>query len=62
MKSIKVFITKKEVVRMTSKSYSSIWRDIKAKQFPSSYKIGPNRVAWLRSEVEDWITSKLEDA
>ncbi|EOF6573670.1 helix-turn-helix transcriptional regulator, partial [Salmonella enterica] len=27
--------------------------------FPKSIKIGPSSVAWLESEIEEWINQKL---
>jgi prophage regulatory protein len=31
----------------------------KAGQFPQRIRLGQNRVAWLLSEVEDWIDERL---
>lgn len=28
--------------------------------FPKRLRIGANRVAWLRDEVNDWLSSKME--
>ncbi|WP_110549045.1 helix-turn-helix transcriptional regulator [Yoonia vestfoldensis] len=28
--------------------------------FPSRVRIGANRVAWLRDEVEQWLTERME--
>lgn len=55
-------ISLNEVVNITSLSSTSIWREERADRFPKRKQISPNRVAWLRSDVEDWITSKLEAA
>lgn len=51
-----------QVVAITSLSSTSIWREERAGRFPKRKQISPNRVAWLRSDVENWITSKLEVA
>lgn len=28
--------------------------------FPKRRRIGPNRVAWVRSEVEQWLAERME--
>ncbi|SRR5216683_4347974 len=40
------------------KSRVQLWRDIRANRFPPPIEIGPNRIAWLRSEVEAWKASR----
>ena len=54
------FIPQKKVIEMTSLSSTTIWRLEKKHAFPKRHKIGINRVAWLRTEIEDWIGSKVE--
>jgi len=54
-----------EVCAITSLSAVSIWRlrDEKiAKQmrFPAPKRLGKKRVAWLRSEVEEWLNRRPE--
>jgi prophage regulatory protein len=39
------------------KSRVQLWRDIRAGRFPAPIELGPNSIAWLRSEVEDWKAS-----
>jgi prophage regulatory protein len=43
------------VCRMTSRSRSSIYRDIETGAFPAPLKTGPKSNAWLESEVIAWI-------
>ncbi len=52
----------KEVILKTSLSGTTIWRQEKAGNFPKRYKIGLNRVAWVDSEIEEWILEKVEAA
>lgn len=52
----------KEVISMTSLSSTTIWREEKANRFPRRRKIGLNRVAWLKSEIEEWISEKVAAA
>jgi prophage regulatory protein len=40
-------------------SASHIWRLERLGQFPQRVRLGGNRVAWLESEVNSWVESKL---
>lgn len=55
-----ILIPKKKVIEMTSLSATTIWREMNANRFPKSIKIGPNRVAWRSSDINNWIQSKFE--
>ena len=48
-----------EVKKRTGKSVASIYADIETGQFPAPISISINRVAWLESEVNDWIQRRL---
>lgn len=52
-------IDKKELVKLVKYSPQHIARLEKAGQFPKRLRLGQNRVAWLLSEVEDWIEQRL---
>ena len=51
----KQLIDKKALVKLVQYSPQHIARLEKAGQFPKRLRLGQNRVAWLLSEVEDWI-------
>lgn len=40
---------------------SQIYEYMKTGAFPKSIKIGPSSVAWLESEIEEWINQKLNN-
>ncbi|WP_434998518.1 AlpA family transcriptional regulator [Pectobacterium brasiliense] len=40
---------------------SQIYLYMKEGAFPSSIKIGPASVAWLESEIDEWINFKLSN-
>ncbi len=40
-------------------SASHIWRLERSGQFQRRVRLGENRVAWLQSEVNSWVESKL---
>ena len=61
--SEKQLVSKKELKTVLGIPYSfqHIARLEKAGKFPKRLRLGQNRVAWLRSEVEAWIDEKLAD-
>ena len=48
----------REVMRLTSLSRTSIWRRERDGQFVRRRRCGPNRVAWILSEVQSWIRER----
>jgi len=54
----KRFLTKKQVIAKTARSATSLWRDVKAGTFPAPQRLGPGRVGWLESVVEEWMESR----
>ncbi len=48
-------VSKPKLCKMTTLSYPTIWRRIKAGRFPKPYPLSKNRVAWKLSEVQAWI-------
>lgn len=46
------------VCKMTSRSRSSIYRDVARGEFPAPLKTGPKSNAWLFTEVQAWIMSR----
>ncbi|EHU4846277.1 AlpA family transcriptional regulator [Vibrio vulnificus] len=49
-----------EVLAMTGLSRSSMYRSIEEKQFPEQVQLGGRAVAWVESEVQEWISQKVE--
>ena len=50
-----------EVKDRTGLGRSSIYGEIAAERFPSPIKIGLRSVAWIESEVTDWIESRIAE-
>ena len=48
-----------EVVQMTGVSRSTIYRWMENGEFPRQISLGANTVAWLESDVEDWIQRRI---
>ena len=57
--SVKKFIVLPHVQKIVPYSTSHIWRLEKSGQFPKRIRLGGNRVAWLQSEINGWVESKL---
>ena len=49
----------KQVEEKTGLKRSQIYLYMKDGTFPRSIKIGPASVAWLESEIDQWINIKL---
>lgn len=49
----------KSVEEKTGLKRSQIYLYMKEGTFPNSIKIGPASVAWLESEIDEWINLKL---
>jgi prophage regulatory protein len=56
------FLRRKQVEMRTGLSRSTIYQYIKTGAFPRPVALGPRAVAWLESEVSDWITARVKRA
>ena len=48
----------KEVMAKTSLGHSSIYKFIAEGTFPKQVSLGAKSVAWVESEVDDWIMER----
>lgn len=48
-----------EVVEAVGLSRATVYRLIESDGFPKPVKLSPKRVAWLRSEVEAWLETRI---
>ena len=55
------FLRLPEILRRVPYSEAHIWRLEKAGKFPRRVRIGANRIAWVESEVNNWVSSKLQE-
>ena len=46
------------VKKMSGKSRTQIWRDMRAGLFPASVELGPNAVGWYLDEIIAWQESR----
>jgi prophage regulatory protein len=54
------FLRKIEVLSRTGLSGSTVWRLERAGKFPTHRQVSPHRIAWLESDIEDWIAPRVE--
>ena len=52
------FLREKQCRDITGLSRTTRWRLERAGLFPKRYSISPGAVAWLESQVQEWIESR----
>jgi prophage regulatory protein len=60
MREDDTLLTMPEVTALTHFSKPTIYQMIREDRFPKQVRLGPNKVAWLRSEVLGWIEERAE--
>lgn len=53
------FLRLKEVMALTALSRSSIYKFMAEERFPQTLSLGDRAVAWLESEIDEWMEEKL---
>jgi predicted DNA-binding transcriptional regulator AlpA len=56
-----IYMLWSEVMQESTLSKTVIQRLMKRREFPIPVQLSPNRVAWLRSEIEDWVDARERD-
>lgn len=51
-----------EVQRRTGYSKAWIYKLLKEKQFPAAVKIGSRAVAFVESEINDWVNQRIAES
>ncbi len=54
------FLNIEQVRQRTSLSKQEIYRRVRRGEFPKQVPIGPARVAWVETEVDEWAQKLLE--
>lgn len=49
------FLRLKEVMEKTALSRSAIYRKMKEEDFPATISLGDRAVAWVESEIDEWM-------
>lgn len=50
----------KEVMNNTGLGRSTIYKYVAEGEFPKPVSLGARAVAWVESEVDDWVLDKIE--
>ena len=53
------FLRINEVRKRVPISKAAIYQKIKEGNFPASIALGPRAVAWLESDIENWICERI---
>jgi len=53
-------LSKRQLKEMVLYSPQHVARLEKAGKFPQRVQIGPNRVGWVETEVQDWLQERLD--
>ncbi|AAW87593.1 DNA-binding protein [Aliivibrio fischeri ES114] len=53
------FLRLKEVMALTALGRSSIYKFMSEGRFPQTISLGDRAVAWVESEVEEWMHERL---
>lgn len=51
-------LRKPALVKKTGYSYPTIYRKMQAGTFPLPVQLGPNAVAWVESEIDEWCAAR----
>ncbi|WP_202307781.1 helix-turn-helix transcriptional regulator [Dryocola clanedunensis] len=51
-----------EVQRRTGYSKAWIYRLMSQRRFPTSVKIGTRAIAFVESEIDEWINNRIEES
>ena len=55
------YIRFKELRKLIPLGRTTIWKMMREGRFPQSRRIGKVAIAWLESEVEDWIKERAQN-
>ena len=54
----KRFLSRAEVLARVPLSYVWIWKLMAEGKFPLSRQLGERRIAWVESEIEEWMDAR----
>jgi len=54
-----MMMKRKDIVLFTGMCYTTIYNLEKLGKFPARRQLSPGRVAWIRSEIESWLSSRV---
>ena len=58
----KRFLRRSQVEAITGLSRSTIYAKMQADEFPRQIKLSIKTVAWIESEIQDWLNARIVEA
>lgn len=55
------FLDMDDIRKLTSLSKGTIYNLMHSGKFPKAKRLGPRRVAWLQSDIDEWVDSLEEN-
>ena len=55
------FIKLKEVMNITGLARATVYKYIANDRFPKSVSLGERAVAWIESEIQDWMLERIAE-
>jgi len=59
--TVKHLLSKRAVLKQIPISGATLARRVAAGAFPRPVRIGKRRVAWVQSEISDWLAVRMEE-
>jgi len=59
--TLKHLLSKQAVLKQIPISGATLARRVAAGAFPRPVRIGKRRVAWVQTEVSDWLAARMEE-
>jgi prophage regulatory protein len=50
-----------DVIEITGKCRSAVYLQIREGTFPKQINLGPRAVGWLESEIQEWISLRIQE-
>lgn len=61
MNSTEQLLSQSETSKRVSLGRTTIWKRVKSGDFPAPVQIGERKIAFVRSEIEAWISARIAE-
>lgn len=59
MTELKKLLPMTRVIEITSLSKSTVWRALRAGEFPRPIRLSARRLAWVAADIEAWVAGRV---
>ncbi|MEL6828146.1 MAG: AlpA family phage regulatory protein [Pseudomonadota bacterium] len=56
-----MLLSQEQVIQIVGLSRQEIWRRRHSGDFPEPIRLGTRRIAFLKSEIEEWIAARISE-